>query len=931
MVALSETFGVETLRLARPARGWLVDYASALGASGIGRTAQQVVLADSEYIGDRAVLHPDDPRWPESRVRTGVVMGAVQSGKTASMIGVLARALDNGANIAIVLAGTQTGLWLQTLSRISAQLDSGTDPLRRRIFLPIPTETLGPTRPGPAQAYNLSERAAERAFRLGRPLVVVAMKQVDHLLHLGQTLHRVAFRAAAAQGVKVNMVVIDDEADDSSIADDGLPWSSPDLEVFKQVPRRIVDLWENRNAPGETAAEHVYATYIAYTATPQANFLQDLTNPLAPRNFVAALRTPGEEGALEPRSLTYRVPEGLRGWYTGADIFYGDVAASLTVTEHQCNRSNPVPSGAAGSHPNGADATERAVQDAVRGYLVGSAVRLLRSGLMGPSSARARLFADRDDVDASVAPVTSMLVHPSSSLETHFETATALRSWWAGDGTTPWAGVAADVTANEAAWTRWVQSYKSSATAVARRYEPHLSGSSTREVGTWDALRRLILDEVAPATEISVVNSDPAADDRPKFSPWQDRDGWHAPKNHSTIFVAGNVMSRGLTLEGLQMTVFTRGSAGPLADTQMQMQRWFGYRGSYVDLCRVILSPQQLALFTQYADADHALRSQVLAAMLTNASSLPDFAVLQGESFQATGKVTGLVSRPLSPGPRPLVRYLNPPGKDDSNLSVVSTLFLEADRAGVLRRGASGLVADVSLDLLSTADLLDRLSYAEHGAVPLERQRWAALERQAQLASTDPEYPLYRAPEAGAEAIDLGHHSPYVIAAYLRFWAACLDRQVRGVIAGGRSPQRWNLLDLETKRALQPRFRVALRFGMGAPLNQGPMLSLATALHREIRPMAREVTEGKLAAGWGSRKAVGSGFTGDDLLDYRILGGDPDLHEDGTRREGSPGLVVFQLIDSHDGRGAVAVGLSIPSGGPDHMEAVSTSRTKGVR
>ncbi|MFC6448859.1 Z1 domain-containing protein [Cellulomonas gelida] len=122
-------------------------------------------------------------------------------------------------------------------------------------------------------------------------------------------------------------------------------------------------------------------------------------------------------------------------------------------------------------------------------------------------------------------------------------------------------------------------------------------------------------------------------------------------------------MSRGLTLEGLLTTLFTRRSSAPLADTQMQMQRWFGYRGAYIDLCRVFLSRAQLELFTRYADADHALRSQVLAAMQSS-GVLPDFTVLQGHAFQATGKISGLTGKQLRPGSRPFVRHLNPPRRD---------------------------------------------------------------------------------------------------------------------------------------------------------------------------------------------------------------------------------------------------------------------------
>ena len=70
-------------------------------------------------------------------------MGSVQSGKTASLIGVVAKSLDRGVDIVVVLAGTRLALWKQTYERISSQLDTWTeasdsDRRLKRVFLPNP-------------------------------------------------------------------------------------------------------------------------------------------------------------------------------------------------------------------------------------------------------------------------------------------------------------------------------------------------------------------------------------------------------------------------------------------------------------------------------------------------------------------------------------------------------------------------------------------------------------------------------------------------------------------------------------------------------------------------------------------------------------------------------------------------------------------------
>lgn len=53
----------------------------------------------------------------------------------------------------------------------------------------------------------------------------------------------------------------------------------------------------------------------------------------------------------------------------------------------------------------------------------------------------------------------------------------------------------------------------------------------------------------------------------------------------NVIAVGGDKLSRGLTLEGLTISYFTRSASA--MDTLMQMGRWFGYRPGYLDLCRL--------------------------------------------------------------------------------------------------------------------------------------------------------------------------------------------------------------------------------------------------------------------------------------------------------------------------------------------------------
>jgi hypothetical protein len=81
------------------------------------------------------------------------------------------------------------------------------------------------------------------------------------------------------------------------------------------------------------------------------------------------------------------------------------------------------------------------------------------------------------------------------------------------------------------------------------------------------------------------------------------------PDGLSIIAIGGDKLSRGLTLEGLSVSYFLRGSR--MYDSLMQMGRWFGYRPGYVDLCRLYLTPDLELWFRHVANAAEELRGRL--------------------------------------------------------------------------------------------------------------------------------------------------------------------------------------------------------------------------------------------------------------------------------------------------------------------------------
>lgn len=904
------------------ADSWWARYKAQL--TGLTDTARASVEADSRYVLERGILAGDTAKpeeWSSHRLRTGLVMGSVQSGKTASMLGVSALAIDHGLDIIVVLAGTRLSLWRQTYERLVEQLDSGEEnvqKIKRRLLCPSPGIALSEQTHPLTTTYRLPPAQVRQRLSQGKPLIIVAMKQTDHLHALAASLRANVFGAVKELDRSAHMLVLDDEADDGSILDAVVESSQdPIYGKLKQIPRAIANLWD----PPQGSPDNLFSTYIAYTATPQANLLQEDHNPLAPRDFMISLRTPldighpvdaTDPGNLNaPRSSTYPEPVGIRSYYTGGEVFYRRAeAAGLCVPS-----------------------TNSALQDladAVRAFLVAGAIRLYRSGKLGPASAITTTFDSEAEALTNVAPPHSMLYHPSAAIQDHFRGAEDVLLWAgiqdrttarnlldAGDARLP-NTLVYDLQADPAPWTQWLDKYLASAGAI----EGEFDVLPSKTFPDWQTVETLLIDEVIPGTRVAVVNSDPNADDRPAYAPTQDpgTGKWSAPRDLSTIFVSGNVMARGLTLEGMTTTLFQRSSANPLADTQMQMQRWFGYRGSYIELCRVFASSDQLALFRAYHDVDEAVRTAITERMMSGA---PEPTVLQGLNFEATGKIAGVGNVPLSPGARPFVTVINDSQQADPNAVVVAKLFARPSSDVTVANVLRGRILDVPLELTEAAELLDRLTFAAYqpGSEGFHAELWKRIEARAHSVAPLQDPPLYRPPVRHGEGDLTRRACPYSIAAYLRLWSVSLTRSITGLFVTGQPGDLWSYADLGRKTAEQPRFWVGIRYGEGAAVSNGPLARLPFNIHATTK----RVAGGELKTTWGaSDPNAGPGqYRGDVYFDYYHRDATvPSSNDTAWRPSGSDGQILF-YVNQHpdDLHPTVAVGVCLPAGGPEQFSA----------
>ena len=115
------------------------------------------------------------------------------------------------------------------------------------------------------------------------------------------------------------------------------------------------------------------------------------------------------------------------------------------------------------------------------------------------------------------------------------------------------------------------------------------------------------------------------------------------------IVVGGNVLARGLTIEGLISSFFLRTSSQ--YDSLMQMGRWFGYRIGYEDLPRIYMTADLAEYFKDMATVEAELRYDIETYERENLTPL-EFAIRirrhPALAITAKNKMLGAVNRQMS-------------------------------------------------------------------------------------------------------------------------------------------------------------------------------------------------------------------------------------------------------------------------------------------
>lgn len=238
-------------------------------------------------VGTIILGHLQDPTSPVGWDRRGLVIGHVQSGKTANYLGLVAKAADAGYKFIIVIAGVHNNLRKQTQERVDEGFVG-----RARVEDKWKIVGVGhDDYPHPATLTNIyadfNKKTADHSGwsinDFSKPVILVIKKNVSTLKSLHRWLDELNSKGYGK--IKdVPMLMIDDEADNASI---NTKKEDNDPTQTNRRIREILSLFDK-------------SCYVGYTATPFANIFinpdaygdEQLRGELFPRDFIYCLDAP---------------------------------------------------------------------------------------------------------------------------------------------------------------------------------------------------------------------------------------------------------------------------------------------------------------------------------------------------------------------------------------------------------------------------------------------------------------------------------------------------------------------------------------------------------------------------------------------------------------------------------------------------------------
>ena len=507
----------------------------------------------------------------ESDPVKGLVIGNVQSGKTANMAALMAMAADWGWNMFIVLSGTIENLRVQTQNRLFNDLNQqGTLWWR-------PLQHL-------SKSVDISQKAQSLHFDAGsrERYFTVCLKNSTRLKKLIQWA-----QADKNKQRQMKILVIDDEADQA-----GINTCNIDKDELSKINKLIRALVNGKNEEGKDIdSKYLAMNYIGYTATPYANILNEAgEESLYPRSFITTLAV----------SKEYFGPQQIFG-YAGDSVSFDGLDIVRVIDTDELNELKNI-------HDGDPFVTPETLIDAVCWFMCGVACM--------------RLWEYKKPI--------SMLIHTSQKTAHHSAVAQVVSDWIRN---TPKKDIIkrAEIVWHEETSRFSFENFRTQYPSYDRpdeainKYPDFVDVKEQLEILIDGGISHIELGSDGDLTYHKGIhlcidnctNNGVTSDGMHVRLAYPDSSNMPSPAP-AFIVVGGATLSRGLTIEGLISTFFLR-SVGQ-ADTLMQMGRWFGYRKKYELLPRLWVTDKTRQQFVFLAALDQELRDEIQHMDITGRS-----------------------------------------------------------------------------------------------------------------------------------------------------------------------------------------------------------------------------------------------------------------------------------------------------------------------
>ncbi len=496
------------------------------------------------------------------RLRRGLIIGDVQSGKTATYSGLICKAADAGYKVVILLTGITESLRKQTQERVEEGIigctirvdkkgNKGVTKSSSRVGVGLNNKEIRATAfTSYEDDFKVNGQIVSTISSHRSLIVFVVKKNVSVLTKLHNWL--VEQNMDVLDGlIHEPMLLIDDEADNASV---NTKKDKLDPSKTNKIIRQICNAFNN-------------VTYVGFTATPFANVFIDPdttaemeNSDLFPEHFIYVLPTPTNYvGATRifNRDAKYYSSLKFITDIVEPDHEYIKEADPIELMEREFYHKHK---------KEWCGILPESLNDSLYSYFIANAIRDIRGDVSHPRT-----------MMVNMSRFVKVQKYIKEYIEKFYKRVFDCINFDFSD----------DIENNKELYV-----YQKLDAIWCKHYSN--LGLSKELV-----LNKSILLKAIEKIKVIVVNSG-------KNSSKLD---YKTNPSQRLIAVGGLALSRGLTLKGLMTSYFYRNTA--TFDVLMQMGRWFGYRYNYDDLCQIWTSETSSRWYEEISKSTEELKDDI--------------------------------------------------------------------------------------------------------------------------------------------------------------------------------------------------------------------------------------------------------------------------------------------------------------------------------